>query len=259
MIVTVANQKGGVGKTTTAVTLAHGLALRGYRTLLVDLDPQGQCASHLGLEPTCGVFDLLVGRLPARDVVRSTGRPGLWLLPGSKRTHTAETLLVIEGQGRETLARLLPERLNGGCRSDSQRLHYVILDTAPSAGELQAGALWAADLLLIPSATDYLSLEGVREVLKTVEALGRPALPRVRVLPTFYDEVTNESQANLARLSEAFGGCRCDSQRLLAPVHRAAVLRECPALGQTIFEHAPASRAAAEYGALVWEVLDAST
>ena len=62
-----------------------------------------------------------------------------------------------------------------------------------------------------------------------------------------------------ARLREAFGGCRCDSQRLLAPVHRAAVLRECPALGQTIFEHAPASRAAAEYGALVWEVLDAST
>ncbi|NLF01508.1 MAG: ParA family protein [Anaerolineales bacterium] len=253
MIVTVANQKGGVGKTTTAVTLAHGLALRSYRVLLVDLDPQGQCASHLGLEPTCGVFDLLVSRLPARDVVRSTGRPGLWLLPGSKRTHTAETLLVIEGQGRETLARLLPERLN------SQPRHYVILDTAPSAGELQAGALWAADLLLIPSATDYLSLEGVREVLKTVEALGRPALPRVRVLPTFYDEVTNESQANLARLSEAFGGCRCDSQRLLAPVHRAAVLRECPALGQTIFEHAPASRAAAEYGALVWEVLDVRT
>jgi chromosome partitioning protein len=242
LTVAIANQKGGVGKTTTAVTLAHGLALKNFSTLIVDLDPQGQCASHLGLEQGDGVFNLLVNRPPLRDVVRTTGRAGLWLLPGSKRSKTAEVLLAVEGRGVDTLAGILTERVNGG------KLHYLILDTAPSAGGLQENALFACDLLVIPSAVDHLSLEGVAEVLRTLDALGRSARPAVRILPTFYDEVTRESKANLGRLREAFGEATLD------PIHRAAVLRECPALGVTIFEHDPESRAAQEYAAVVWEV-----
>jgi chromosome partitioning protein len=244
--ITIANQKGGVGKTTTAVTLGHGLALKNYTTLVVDLDPQGQCASHLGLDQADGVFDLLVNGPPLRDVLRTTGRPDLWLLPGSKRTKTAETLMAIEHQGVNTLGEILGEQVNG------ERLHYLVLDTAPSAGGLQENALFACDLLVVPSAVDHLSLEGVAEVLKTLEMLGRPSPPLVRILPTFYDEVTKESKTNLTRLQAAFG------QGVLHPIHRAAVLRECPALGLTIFEHDCESRAAEEYGRLVWGVLDAT-
>jgi len=243
--IAIANQKGGVGKTTTAVTMGHGLAIKNYSVLVVDLDPQGQCASHLGVAQSDGVFNLLVNDPPLRDVVKTTGRPGLWLLPGSKKTKTAEGVMLLERRGVDTLAAILSERVNG------ERLHYLVLDTAPSAGGLQENALYACDLLVIPSAVDFLSLEGVAQVIKTLKSLRRPAPPLVRILPTFFDEVTRESKTNLAQLRKAFGDA------ILAPIHRAAVLRECPALGLTIFEHDGESRAAQEYGALVWEVLDA--
>lgn len=242
--IAIANQKGGVGKTTTAVTLAHGLALKDYNTLLVDLDPQGQCASHLGLDQEDGVFNLLVNHPPLRDVVRTTGRPSLWILPGSKRSKTAEGMMLVERAGVGTLAKVLAGKINGG-------LHYLVLDTAPSAGGLQENALYACDLLVIPSAVDHLSLEGVREILSTLKSIDRPTPPIVKILPTFYDEVTRESSENLERLQTAFG------QAVFEPIHRAAILRECPAVGATIFEHDPKHRAAKEYSALVWGVLDA--
>jgi chromosome partitioning protein len=245
VVIAIANQKGGVGKTTTAVTLGHGLALKQYNVLLIDLDPQGQCSSHLGLVQEPGVFNLLVTRPSMRDVVRTTGRPCLWILPGNKRTKTAETLMAVEQQTASALREILEENINGG------QLHFVILDTAPSAGGLQENGLWAADLLLIPSAVDHLSLEGVAAILTTLKALQRPDQPAIRMLPTFFDEVTRESRANLDRLRQSFEAV------LFEPVHRAAALRECPALGQTIFEHEPNSRAADEYAAVVWGVLDA--
>jgi chromosome partitioning protein len=244
IIVTISNQKGGVGKSTTAVSLAHGLALKNYVVLLADLDPQGQCSSHLGMEQEDGIFNLLVNRPPIRDVVRSTGRPNLWLLPGGKRTKAAEGLMVVERAGVNTLRSVLEEKINGS------GLHYLVLDTAPSAGGLQENALYAADLLVVPSAVDHLSLEGVKEVLQTLEELERPKPPLMRILPTFYDQVTRESQANLSRLRTAFGSA------VSTAIHRAVVLRESPAMGQTIFEYAPKSRAAKEYASLVWEVMD---
>lgn len=248
MVVTiaVANQKGGVGKTTTAVTLAHGLAMKDYAVLLIDLDPQGQCASHLGLDQDDGVFRLLVSRPPMRDVVCSTNRPNLWLLPGNKRTKTAETILAVERREVDTLGEVLSYRI------DSRKLHYVILDTAPSAGGMQENALYMTDLLIIPAAVDYLALEGVAEVLKTLRALGRRNAPAIWILPTFHDEVTRESETNLKELKNTFGTSVMD------PIHRAVVLRECPAVGKTIFEHDPSSRAAKEYAQVVWEVMDAS-
>lgn len=241
--IAVANQKGGVGKTTTAVHLAHALALRGCVTVLMDLDPQGQCASLLGLDKSDGVFNLLVGDAALRDVVRTTGRPRLWLLPGSKKTRTAEVVMAVQGQGVDTIASIVQERVNG------DRLEYLILDTAPSVGGLQENALFACDLLIVPSAVDHLSLEGVAEVLRTLAVVRGDDAPVVRIQPTFYDEVTRESKENLARLRGAF------EDKVLDVIHRAAVLRECSAMGKTIFEYSGKCRAAQEYATLMWSVL----
>ncbi len=248
-IIAVANQKGGVGKTTTTVNVAHGLACRGKEVLLVDVDPQGQCASALGLRREPGVFDLLVSAKPLRDVLRTTGRQRLYLIPGDKRTATAQTLLTLERPGE---IGLLMEALHSGLNCSDP--DYIVMDTAPSVGGLQEMALWAADGVLIPSATDALSTEGVAEIVATLERLAQRHRWQgniMGVLPTFYDDVTRESQTVLADLRKSLG-----DELVLDPIHRATALRECAANGQTIYEWDSKSRAAQEYAHLVWKVVD---
>lgn len=245
IIITVANQKGGVAKTTTAVSLAHGLALRGYNVLLVDLDPQGHCAAYLNARPESAAFELLIGTKTLPQAVRSTGRERLWLVPGDKRTASAQVLLVADGFNK---AHLLGIFRNG--HVDSTKLHFIVLDTAPSVGGIQEMALYAAHILLIPAGVDYLALDGVTQVVRSVQNLQRPVPPVTRLLPTFFDETTRVSQRNLDALHHRFPSA------VLPPIHRAAVLREAPAVGKTIFEYEPSSRAAREYAQVVQEVLN---
>lgn len=246
-IITIANQKGGVAKTTTAVTLAHGLALQGRETLLLDLDPQGQCASALGLLQESGVFNLLVGGQTLRDVTRTTGRECLSLIPGDKRTATAQLVLNAEGFDIAVIRNVVRPALRAGVKA-------VVIDTAPSVGGLQEAALYAADLVIIPTAADYLASEGVMRVLETIQLLADKRGWRgsvLGILPTFYDDVTRESKATIADLKKALG-----NGVVLDPIHRATVLRECAAEGKTIWEQAPKHRAAQEYNGLVWRVRD---
>ena len=250
-VICIANQKGGVGKTTTAVSLAHGLALRGKQVLLLDLDPQGQSATALGRNPEPGIFYLLTMGLSTQETtfvnswVRSSGREGLTLYPGDQQTMAAQTVLNAQNKPvsaiRNTISRFFKEGLD-----------YIIFDTAPSVGGIQERAVWASDLVIVPTATEFLSADGVSKVMQMMSILQskkswKGAL--LGVLPTFYDEQTRESKATMESLEERFGSS------VLPPIHRATILRECAASGQTIFETDPDSRAAEEYLTLTKRVL----
>ena len=236
-IIVVANQKGGVGKTTTAVSISHALALRERRILLVDFDPQGQCAISLAVNPEPGVFNALVN--PHSDIhqwIRETGRVGLDLIPGDRSTATAQIVINAENRPINSIQQIF--------RSLSREYDYLVFDTAPSVGGIQERAVFAADLVLIPTATEFLSMDGLAQMMEMLTTLRNNSQwdgELLGILPTFYDEQTSESGRSLSELREGFG----DS--ILDPVHRATVLRECAAEGKTIFETAPASRASREY------------
>jgi chromosome partitioning protein len=241
----IANQKGGVGKTTTAVSLGHGLTLLDRRVLLVDFDPQGQCATSLALQPEPGVFNTLVNsRSGIRQWIRDSTRNGLDVLPGDRSTATAQIVINAENWSIDSI-RLLFKTL-------AQEYDCIIFDTAPSVGGIQERAIYAADLVLIPTATEFLAIDGLAqmmELLTTLQAKWHWSGRLLGILPTFYDKKTNESHKSLLDLQAGFG------ESVLNPIHRATVLRECAAEGKTIFESAPASRACLEYEALACEVL----
>lgn len=250
-VICIANQKGGVGKTTTAISLAHGLSQKGRRTLLIDLDPQGQCATALGLCPESGAFHLLtMGTTPQETTfvgsrMRFCGRQGLYLLPGDQQTMVAQTMLNAQGKPISSIRQSIQRFFKEG-------LHYIIFDTAPSVGGIQERAVWASDLVIVPTATEFLSADGVSQSLLMLGNLQAKENWRgnlLGILPTFYDEQTNECKATMENLRERFG----DS--LLPPIHRTTLLRECAAEGRTIFELDPLCRAAKEYQALTQQVL----
>ena len=248
-LITIANQKCVVGKTTTAVNLAHGLVQAGKRVLLVDLDPQGQCATILGLKSEPGAFNLLVADLPPGQVIRATDRSNLFVILGDRKTAVAQTVLTVQ---RSPIS-LTHSRLKPAAEADD--IEFVLIDTSPSVGDLQEQALWAADAVLIPCATDYLASDGVFNIVSTLDKLRSEhqwSGKILGILPTFYDDVTRESKATLQDLSERFG------QYLLDPIHRATILRECAVEGRTIFELAPSSRAAEQYAALVQHTLNST-
>jgi chromosome partitioning protein len=250
-VICIANQKGGVGKTTTAVSLAHDLAQKGKRVLLIDLDPQGQCATALGRSPESGAFHLLTMDTTPQETtfiqswVRSSGRNGLWLLAGDQQTMAAQTVLNAQDKPISAIRHSINRFFKDG-------LHYILFDTAPSVGGIQERAVWAADLVIVPTATEFLSADGLAKALHMLSVLQEKKGWRgnlLGILPTFYDETTRESQATMEDMHTRFAAS------VLAPIHRSTLLRECVSQGQTIFEFDPLCRAAKEYQALTRLVL----
>ncbi len=251
-VITIANQKGGVGKTTTVVTLAHALALAKKRVLVLDLDPQGQVATFLGMEQSAGAFYLLSTCLDPQanlvmimqQQVRSSGRENLHVIPGSPLTNMAQTMLNAANAPVSVIRRLLG--LFNGSGPD-----YILIDTAPSVGGIQERAVWGADLVIVPTLPDSSSLEGVQSMmgmareLKAKEWAGQV----YGILPTHYEERTRESKSSMADLRKAFGGL------VLAPVSDRTALRDARSRGLTIFEYEPDGQPAKEYNDLAGRIL----
>jgi chromosome partitioning protein len=233
------NHKGGTGKTTTAVSVAAGLAAKGKKVLLVDTDAQGNVGVSLGATVERSLYHVLVMGLRVADAVREV-RPNLHLLPSNETLAAAELYLA----GRQNRDRVLCDRLAPAAAG----YDYVVLDCSPSLSLMNQNALVFADSVLVPVACDYLSLVGVRQVIKTVKnvnALLHHPVQIWGVLPTFYDARAKICREAVSTLKSHFG------DRTLPPVRAAIKVKEAPAQGQTIFEYAEGTNAAEDYAAVV--------
>ncbi len=241
------NQKGGVGKTTTVVNLAAFLALSGTSTLVIDLDPQGNATSGLGVDRRSldrSVYDALIDRVPIGELIVGTAVDGLDLLPSAPALSGAEVVLVGMPARERRLAASLAG-LNG---------HYerVLVDCPPSLGLLTVNALTAADGVLIPIQTEYYALEGLSQLVNTIRRVREGLNPRLEidgVLLTMYDARTNLSAQVAAEVRRHMNGTV-----YATVVPRSVRLSEAPSHGLPIALYDPSSRGAQAYGALAAEV-----
>lgn len=222
------NQKGGVGKTTSVVTLGSGLALRGYRTLIVDCDPQGHVATQLGLPKSPGLRRWYYDEEPLEQVVVQV-RDNLMVITSDKTTDRVLGRMREEQWGAAEFADRLREE------SAAMEFDAVLLDLAPSLNHLQIAAMLASDYVIIPTRLRYTDLDGVNEITRSIsETARRSRMPgRYFLLPTFFDRVTRETHQRLLELVNAFG------KQVLPPIPQDVKIAEAPGRGMTIWEYAP--------------------
>jgi chromosome partitioning protein len=250
-IYTIANQKGGVGKTTTAINLGAYLAYYGQRVLLVDLDPQANATSCLKIDKHTikgGTYDLLIGSSPsASNYILHNPRLKLSLLPASPALAGAEVELVNE-MAREC-------RLRTGLKSIFERYDYTLIDCPPSLGLLTLNGLVAArDGVLIPVQCEYLALEGLGQLTYTLDRVRQALFPELSVrgvVLTMFDGRTNLANDVVKEVRRYFG-----DKVFQSIVPRSVRLAEAPSYGQPISAYAPSSGGAHAYADLAYEVLD---
>lgn len=247
-ILAIINQKGGVGKSTTAVNLSAALGAMGKEVLLVDLDPQGNATSGYGIDKRAldgCVYNVLLGETPAEEVILSCVAEGVDVLPSTISLAGAEVELVNE-MAREN-------RLKSALGSLRGRYDYILIDCPPSLGLLTINALVAADKLLVPIQCEFYALEGVTKLLdsmKRVKSILNPSLDIFGIVLTMYDSRTNLANQVVNEVRSFFGD---EVFETLIP--RTVKLSEAPSYGQSILEYAPDNKGALAYNDLAKEVI----
>ncbi len=246
--IALANQKGGVGKTTTAINLAVVLARRGYRVLLVDIDPQGNATSSLGIDKrllTRTIYDVLVGEAPLAQAVMPGVRPHLDVLPSTPMLAGAEVELV-ELPERE-------RRLVATLSAVAGQYDLVVIDCPPSLGLLTVNALAAARYVIVPIQCEFLALEGLGQLISTIDLVKRqlnPPLDVIGVLMTMYDARTRLSAQVVEEVRRYF------PHRIFQTIiPRSIRLAEAPSYGQAIAEYDAESRGAQAYQRVAEELI----
>lgn len=247
-ILVVANQKGGVGKTTTAVNLAAALAQSGQRVLVVDLDPQGNASTALGVDHAEGApssYDVLTGRLDFHSVtVECPDVPNVFVLPATVDLAGAEIELVSFVARETRLSRALDSYLDAEAAA-RRRFDYVLIDCPPSLGLLTVNALAAARELLIPVQCEYYALEGLSQLLRTIESIREHLNPSLRVgaiLLTMYDGRTRLASGVADEVRRHFADVVLETA-----IPRSVRISEAPSYGQTVLTYDPGSAGSLSY------------